>query len=94
MRGKKSSFVSSEDDFAKRAGFVGMRGKKSAEKRAGFVGMRGKKMVLFPLWSLGVDSGEAMVGGAGGSGEQLHGSPGLGFYYPKARRAGFVGMRG
>ena len=72
----------------KRAGFVGMRGKKSDDlfKRAGFVGMRGKKSVpaasqLFsPAQRLDFDKWPYYL------------IP----YASKSRRAtsGFVGMRG
>lgn len=66
--------------YWKRAGFVGMRGKKSewrddddpimSDKRAGFQGMRGKK------WDGGEDDNEANL------------------YDQYLKRAGFVGMRG
>lgn len=48
------------ENLEKRAGFVGMRGKKMAElsnKRAGFVGMRGKKWNSARYASPGADYG-------------------------------------
>ena len=68
----------------KRAGFVGMRGKKSGDesilqKRAAFVGMRGRRTPT----ELGYD--ELYMPYAQDLGDEIS---------PKERRAGFVGMRG
>ena len=71
----------------KRAGFVGMRGKKSTtgdesvlQKRAAFVGMRGRR----GLSELGYD-GMDLPYSIQDMEEEMS---------PKERRAGFVGMRG